>query len=73
MLATRLRDEINSDVSEYQTWWSLKRLKDKGLKFGDAAKFATRRNATKFKTQSNMGLVTLNTLRDILRRGWPGS
>ena len=72
-ISNRLRDEINSNVPEYKTWWSLKRLKDSGLQFGDAAKFATRRNETKFKTQSNMGLVTLSTLHEILRKGWPGS
>ena len=71
-VANRLREVIDGDMKENKTWWSLQRLKEQGFKFGDGAKMSTRRAATSFKTQSVMGLLTIKTLREVLRRGWPG-
>ena len=70
-VSSRLR-EVLSDGEERKTWWSLSRLKDLGFSFGDGANCATRKTATKITTQHIMGLLTKNTLRVILRRGWPG-
>ena len=72
-IANRLKLEISNEKSHSKTWWSLSRLKENGIDFGDGARRLTRGKETRLITQKDMGTITINTLKDILEKGWPGA
>ena len=56
-----------------QTWWSLNRLKEHGVKSADGTNEKTRQAATNINTQKLMGVESPHVLSQILRQGWPES
>ena len=66
-------NRLNEKMAQYQkprqTWWSLGRLNEHGISFGESANKKTRRTATKFNTQKLVEVVTPQVLSLILRRG----
>ena len=65
-------DSSKRNTQPSKTWWSLQRLQDSGIMFGAGTLQSTCGSRTKLGTHKIMAAVTCNTMREILRRGWPG-
>ncbi|XP_028514605.1 uncharacterized protein LOC110238129 [Exaiptasia diaphana] len=72
-ITNRLKENLNNDNAPKKTWWSFQRMKERAIKFGDGGRKTTRLSNTKAETQEIMGLITKNTLTNILKKGWPES
>ena len=68
-ISNRLNEKMALCCKPTQTRWSLKRLKEHSVKFGDGAKEKTRQAATKINVQNLMGVVSPHVLSQILRQG----
>ncbi|KXJ05472.1 putative RNA-directed DNA polymerase from transposon BS [Exaiptasia diaphana] len=70
-ITNRLKENLNNDNAPKKTCWSFQRMKERAIKFGDGGRKTTRLSNTKTETQEIMGLITKNTLTNILKKGWP--
>lgn len=66
-----LKERMKMCPRETKTWCSLELLATNALIVGHGATLATRREATKYSTQQQMGIVTSGVLKYTNRRGWP--
>jgi len=68
----RLYAEARKNPPTKRTWWSLSRTESAGTEFGYGAKLHTRATANimQISTQQILGMMSLQTLKEILRAGW---
>ena len=64
-----MKEAVRENPPPRTTWWSLSRMESADIKFGHGANQITKGKATRIITQRVLGVISKNTLKEVLRAG----